>query len=387
MKIDINKIKLVPEKFGFNFCCYGDPSIEIKEWVKYWNFTLEKSGPYTNILINNVKISDIFNKNIQYEYMDGFSPNLHLHVGHLSNLIIANALQKLEVSKYSISILGDTVNGNTPKEEALNSFKKYCELFEYKVDKIFFASEMQLKKDILSNGEGNYDGSKIFNIDGEKIVGIKSSGSTTYFYQDIALAEELNSSTLYLTGLEQVNHFNIIKKLYPDVNHIGLGLVLLDGKKMSSSEGNVIYLSDFIESLLKIFNDIKLVYNILAGQILKSTLSTNKSINTTLISNPKTSLGLYLSYTMAHIKSCGVDIKNITEFNSKQLEFAEFKSKVNLSPNILFEELVKHCKEINKLYEKLYIKNNKENIELFSNLISDLELGMKKLGMFSIDKV
>jgi arginyl-tRNA synthetase len=246
---------------------------------------------------------------------------------------------------------------------------------------------MKLKEDTLKEGEGDYLGSKVFNLGDEKIVGIKSSGLTSYFYQDVALAQHLNSSTLYLTGFEQDNHFKSLKKLFPSTNHIGLGLVLLNGKKMSSSEGNIILLKDFINQLLEMFSDIKLVYNILAGQILKSAPGSSKSIDMKLISNPKLSLGLYLSYTMAHIKSCGVETKKIKNYVSKELQFAELKSKVNLSPNLLFESLVKHCKSINKLYETHYIKDNKENIELFSTLISDLELGMSKLGMFSIDKV
>jgi len=69
------------------------------------------------------------------------------------------------------------------------------------------------------------------------------------------------------------------------------------------------------------------------------------------------------------------------------LQFAHLKSKINLTPNILFESLVKHSKKINKLYEKHYIKDNQDNIEMFSNLISDLEFGLKNLGMFSIKKV
>lgn len=157
---------------------------------------------------------------------------------------------------------------------------------------------------------------------------------------------------------------------------------------MSSSEGNIIYMKDFIDNLMVLFNgDIKLVYNIIAGQILKSAPHTNKSIDTKLIGNPKLSLGLYLSYTMAHIKSCGVTTQKNTSFYSKELEFNELKSKINLSPNLLFESLANHCKKINKLYETHYIKGNEENIKIFSDLISDLELGMEKLGLFSIDKV
>ena len=390
MKIDINKIKLVPDQYGFNFCQFGNLSKDVEDWSEYWNFKMEKSGPYTNILINDdTDISLLFNEPKVYEYIDGFSPNLnkHLHVGHLSNLVIANAMQKLGIGKKSIAILGDTVTGEISKQDALQSFRKYCTEFGYKVDNIFFASDMSLKNNILVDGEDKYLGTKIFDLGDEKVVGIKSSGETSYFYQDIALAEYLDSPTLYLTGLEQKNHFNMVKKLYPNIDHIGLGLVLLDSKKMSSSEGNIIYLSDFINDLIKIFDNIELVYNVLAGQILKSNLSVNKLIDKNLIKNPKTSLGLYMSYTMAHIKSCGVYTKLIKNYNSKELTFAEIKSKVNLSPNVLFEALVKHCKIINKLYEKHYIKNNKENIEMFSGLISDLDLGMKKLGMFSINKV
>jgi hypothetical protein len=51
-------------------------------------------------------------------------------------------------------------------------------------------------------------------------------------------------------------------------------------------------MTDFINSLLPLFNnDMKLVYNIIAGQILKSVPTSSKSIDTKLIGNPKLSLG------------------------------------------------------------------------------------------------
>lgn len=391
MKININKIKITPPNFGFNFCVFGVPSDEIKDWCDYWDIKIIKSGPYTNLIIpDDIKITNIFNTPQKYEYVDGFSPNLNkqLHIGHLSNLIIANAFQKLKIGEKFIAILGDTLDGKVKKDNALNNYHNICNDFGYNINKIFYASNMKLKNKILEDGTDDYIGSKVFNIGDEKIVGIKSSGYTSYFYQDVALAEHLNSPTLYITGFEQTNHFNSLKKLFPDINHVSLGLVFLDGKKMSSSEGNVIYINEFIDKLMKIFdNNIELVYNIIAGQILNSSPSTNKSINTKLIDNPKLSLGLYLSYTMAHIKSCGVDSQNNNFFYSKELEFSELKSKVNLSPNILFLSLVNHCKKINQLYNNHHIKDNDNNIKMFSDLISDLELGMNKLGLFSIKKV
>lgn len=390
MKIDINKVKLIPD--DFNFCVYGAPSDEILGWANHWKFEIAESGPYTNIYIHsNTQMREIFNEIKQYEIVDGFSPNLNkdLHVGHFSNLVIANAIQKLGIGKEFIAIFGDTLEGAVNPDVALGTYLMHCADFNYNLDYTYFASEMKLiDETLLTDGTGEYEGSKIFDLGDEKIVGIKSNGSTSYFYQDVALADSLRASTLYLTGVEQENHFKSLKKLFPETNHIGLGLVMIDGKKMSSSEGNVIYMADFIDDLMGQFNnDIRLVYNIMAGQILKSLPRTNKSINTKLIDNPKTSLGLYISYTLAHIKSCGVTAEPITEFVSKRLEYHEMKAKFHLAPNILFDELVNFCKNINGLYETHQIKGNDDNIKMFSVIISDLELGMKKLGLFPIDRV
>lgn len=399
MKLNINKIKQTPSHLEFGFCQYGELTNEVKEWVNHWNFKIQQSSPFTNIIIpTNQNLFECFEIPTPYDYVDGFSPNLnkHLHIGHLSNLVIANAFQKLEVGKKFIAILGDTLKGKVNKKTALEKYKLYCNEFDYKVSYIFFASKMKLKNQSLLKqgekiGEDDYSDTQIFEIGDEKIVGIKGKkggGDTSYFYQDVALAEQLNNSTLYLTGLEQENHFNLLKKLFPHTNHIGLGLVMLNGKKMSSSLGNVLYLEDFINELLPQFNnDIKLVYNILAGQILKSKPNQLKSIDSELISNPKQSLGLYLSYTLVSVKSCGVGVSNITNYQSQKLQSAHIKSIQNLDPSFLFSELHNHAKQIMKLKQELYINGNEENIKLFSELISDLEFGMNNLGMFSIDKI
>ena len=392
MKLNINKIKQTPSHLEFVFCQYGELTNEVKEWVTYWNFKTQQSGPFTNIIIpTNQNLFECFEIPSSYEYVDGFSPNLNkeLHIGHLSNLVIANAFQKLGVGKKFIAILGDTLDGNVDKETALEKYKSYCNDFDYKVSDIFFASKMELKnQSLLTDGDGDYSDTQIFEIDNDKLVGVKGNGNTSYFYQDVALAEHLNKPTLYLTGFEQDNHFNSLKKLFPHTNHIGLWLVMLNGQKMSSSLGNVLYLDNFINELLPQFNNnIQLVYNILAGQILKSKPNQIKSIDSKLISNPKQSLGLYLSYTLASVKSCGVGVSKITNYKSQKLQAAHIKSIENLDPSILFGELYNHAKQIMKLKEELYIKGNDENIKLFSNLISELEFGMTNLGMFSVNKL
>jgi arginyl-tRNA synthetase len=390
MKITVNDIRLVPENMGFAFCVFGKPDEKVLEWASYHGLELSEGKGYTNISVPaEIELSNLFESAEAYEYVDGFSPNLnkHLHIGHLSNLVIAKAVQGLGMGNKYIAILGDTLTGDVSKEDALESYAKYCKDFNYAVHEIYMASEMKCDDGMLIDGSGDYEGTKIFEIGEDKIVGLKSTGSSSYFYQDVALASKLNSSTLYLTGSEQAGHFGMLKKLFPHISHQALGLVTLGGKKQSSRNGNVVYATEVMDAFNEKFNDVKLAYNVLAGMILKSVPSSTKSIDMASIDNVKLSPGLYLSYTMARLKSAGLKPNEIEKFSSKNLAFADMKAKVNFTPNSLLESLLVLCKKVNALYVTHHIKDNEENQKMFSVYLDDIELGMKKLGMFPVDKV
>lgn len=391
MKINPNSIKTTPKGMPFAFCVFGDPSQEVQDWISYWNLKTEKSGKFTNILTGDLDINQIFIQPEKFKYVDGFSPNLnkHLHLGHFSNLIIGKSMQSLGVGEKFIAILGDTLDGSVDQADAYQKYVDLCKEFNYNIDKIVFASEQELEDDsLLKDGDGEYLGTKLFDLGDEKVVGIKSSGKTTYFYQDVALAQKLNDSTLYLTGFEQDGHFNNLKKIFPNIKHIGLGLVTIDGKKMSSSEGNVLFLDDILNEVAKKFNgDKKLAWNVIAGHILKYDPTSVKNINMKQIDDVKASAGLYFSYTLAKLKSAGMITNDISEFNSNVLKFKLIKAKSNLSPNILFEELFELTKKISSMYTKLHIKDNIENQKLYQPLLDDLLFGMKLLGMFDVEKV
>ncbi len=392
MKIPITYLNTTPSHLGFEFCFFGEPLSGVQEWINYWKFDTYKSGNYTNIRTpEDINLLEIFYVPDKFDYFDGFSPNLnkHLHLGHLSNLILAKALQKMGVGHKTIAILGDTLNGVVQKDEALTKYKEYLKKYDYHIDEIYFASEQKLKENILKDGEGEYEGCKIFEIGDEKVVGIKSTGATSYFYQDVALHQYLNnSSTLYLTGIEQNNHFDLLKKLFPNTSHRGLGLILLDGKKMSSSEGNVIFMEDILNDIKEKFSgDEKLAWNVLCGQILKYGIDRTKDIKLSQITNVKLSQGLYISYTMARMFSAGVEKSNKLNFHSKKMNYLLLKSKYLIQPNVLFEGVVELCKEINSLYSTHQIKENVENKKLFQLLVDDLIVGVNKLGLFLIDKV
>lgn len=391
MKIDFVKLKTTPKNMEFNLCFYGQLTAEIQEWVAYWDFKFEVLGNYTNIIIpENIDFESIFNSAPKIKYFDGFSPNLnkHLHLGHLSNLILAKALQKIGIGENTIAILGDTLDGAVDKEDALNTYKVYLKKYGYDIDTIFFASEQKLKNNILIDGKDEWSGCKVFDLGEEKIVGIKSTGATSYFYQDVALQQSLNAPTLYLTGYEQNNHFEQLKKLFPHIQHKGLGLVLIDGKKMSSSEGNVIFMEEILNILKEKFSgDENLAWNVMCGQILKYSLESTKDVKLVQISDVKLSQGLYISYTMARMFSAGIEKNTIEKFHSKKLNYLLFKSKYLVQPNILFEGIVDLCKDINSLYPTHIIKDNDTNKQMFQLMVDDLILGADKLGMFIIDKV
>ena len=399
MKISYKQLSLIPKEINpnFGFCIYGPVYEEIKLWTEYHKLAVEVHDKYTNIYIpEGILIQDLFS-DLQpkvFEYMDGFSPNLNknLHIGHLSNLVLAKTFKSLGVVKKLVALLGDTLPiESVTKKEALDNLYKFLLDFKIDYDKVYFASSMEyFATDLnLIPGEDQYVGTQVFSLpDGNKIVGVKSDGSTSYFYQDAVLASLLQSNTLYLTGSEQTNHFVQLKTLYPHIEHIGLGLLTLNGSKMSSRLGNVIYIQDFIDSILLEFNnDIQLVYNVCAGFILKSKPEKNKSINTDLLSNVKNSLGLYISYTMARLYSAGLYFKCNDTFESQVLEFAYCTSKVELNPSKLFSALVDHCKDINLLYSTNRIQGNEYNQKMFQNLLGDLLLGARYLGLFWIKNV
>ena len=393
MKLDINKIKLTPKNMKFGFAVYGPVSQEIEDWVKFHNLEKVTTGPYTNIhpdILTNVKMTDLFEAPVVYEYGDFFSPNLNkdLHLGHLSNLVVAKALQSLGIAKRTIAILGDTLEGEVSKEEALEKYNMYCDRFGYRRDDLFFASAQHLEITALEDGVGEWEGTKVFTVGEDKVVGLKSTGASSYFYQDVALAKHLNAPTLYITGLEQNFHFYQLQILFPHIKHIGLGLVTVDGKKMSSRTGNVIMMDEVLDAIMLEFNnDSKLSWNVLCGHILKYDLPSMKDIKMSQIKNVKSSSGLYLSYTLARLKSADMKANDITEFGQWSLQFKLLKARTLVSPHILLDGLVELANDINHLYKTHRIKDNIENQKIYQPFMDDLLLGMKLLGMFEVDKV
>jgi len=367
--MDYNKFNLIPDKVGLKgICCFGEhPEIQ--------GFKKEYKDGFSNFIFTEK--SD-FQDFILFKYLDGFSPNLNkkLHIGHFSNLVNAKAFKNLNICKKTIAIYGDTLDNTDYDNENYHNFG-------YFPDKIYYASQIKLKDEsILLNGINKYEGTKVFKIGKNYQVGVKSNGKTSYFYQDIALIQELNAPTLYLTGFEQNNHFKILNEFSSNVNHIGLGLVTLQGSKMSSREGNVIFMNDFIKEINQEFNNLDLTYNIASSFILKTNPKTKKNIDLSIIKDYNQNLGLYISYSMARLSNLPIKFEN--KSISSDIKFMYLKSKYSLNPSILFNYLLKICQNFNSDYSKL---KSQDNINIYSQYFSNIRFCQEKLGLYWINNI
>lgn len=391
MKISIDKLRISPD--GEQLCFYGKDE-EVEAWLNHHKLETNEKNGFVNFNLNTEKnsIGDYFHPVEKITFMDGFSPNLNkrLHVGHLSNLIIAQALNKFGVNDFNVYIINNVENKDD-NYFLRNQF--LMEDFGYEPDLVYRPNNHRYKGK-LELGKGKFEGTQGITIEDVYIVCIKSDGSTSYFFEDMKLASKL-SDTLYITGKEQQTHFNLLKiykksKYNQEIKHLPIGHVQLNGGKMSSREGNVVYVDDLIEYLeenIKTMGDKgKLSKNILIGGILEKTPRSDKKLDLKNLLNLHKSSGLYLSYTMARLCSVGFEkhlrpYSKTMLFSSDILTFAKLKSQKTLNPSFFYKYLMALAKKINAKYEKVRIKGNDEAFYEFYPLFHDLNMGMNILGM------
>ncbi len=160
-----------------------------------------------------------------------------------------------------------------------------------------------------------------------------------------------------------------------------------DGTEKTEEEKAVFYAKNILEMLDGMFHDRSLSYNVLAGEILKSDPKTVKNVDATTLMNPNISFGLYISYTTARMKSADIEPLCNEHFVDFDIAHAHMRALNEKAPSHLFMAVLNHCMKINTLYKTHQIKGNAENKKMFTDLMMDLELGLKLLGMFSVDKV
>lgn len=325
------------------------------------------------------------------------------------------------------------------------TYKKLGCLF----DKEYFESEIYkegkeivmegLKKDIFKEK----DGAVIAPLEKyglpEKVL-IKSNGTALYITQDIALAKkkfedfEIDYS-IYVVASEQELYFKQLFKIIELLNiassdklyHLAYGMILLEGGKMKSREGNIVDADSIIEELERLaLSEVEQRYPNLSEEEKKErtekiAISALKfyilKVDPTrdILFKPKESIsfqgetGPYLQYTYARIKSIvrksGMNSKDIIKnidlkcFENDEcieekaiallaLEFPSIieKAAESLKPSLLCRYLLDFAQLINSYYhDKRVIGEDKEVMKArLALLLASSEIIKKGLWLLGI---
>lgn len=303
------------------------------------------------------------------------------------------------------------------KEESIKEFEKTYKLLgidnfdvysgesEYK-DKMEPVVDELEKDSLLEISEG----ATIVNL-GEMTPAIikRSDGASLYITRDLAALFDRKSKynfdeILYVVGNEQTLHFEQIKKVISlmgydwaeQIKHIGFGMLLQNGKKMSTRHGKSVVLKDVLDESIELAKKHVLEKNpnieniddisktIGVGAIIFNDLKNYRinDIEFNLEDNLRFegNTGPYLQYTYARICSLLENKKNI-EVSFDGIEIDEDKwnliwsiskfeeniiqSKVNNDPSIIAKYLLDLAADFNKFYAHEKIIDNNINYTEF----------------------
>lgn len=262
----------------------------------------------------------------------------------------------------------------------------------------------------------------------------KKDGSSIYHSRDIAAVlyrkEKYNfDKCLYVTGLEQSLHFKQVFKaielmgydFYKELVHVPYGLVSLDGEKLSTRTGNIIYAEDILKEAIKRAEDLieeknpaldnkeEVAKQVGIGAVIFHDLFNQriKNINFSwkeVLSFDGTT-GPYVQYTYARAKSIlrkyGKEIQyEVTDYQAliDDISFALIKTiggyekavssaAESYEPSVVARYLINLCSDFNKFYQECPIlkeKNEKKKeaklqlVNITAKIISE---GCGLLGM------
>ncbi|MCM1371155.1 MAG: arginine--tRNA ligase [Clostridium sp.] len=282
------------------------------------------------------------------------------------------------------------------------------------------------------------DGATIVDLGDDKTPALikKSDGTTLYITRDIAALLDRKQKynfdeILYIVGSEQTLHFeqlkDVIDKMGYDfsdkIKHIGFGLVLQDGKKMSTRAGKTASLNALLNNSIDLAKDIiesknpnlqnkeEIAKQVGVGAVIFNDLKNYRlnDIEFKLedILKFEGSTGPYVQYTHARINSLIKNIRNIdinydninindnewyVIFKLGEFEKIVVKSKVNYDPSLLAKYMIDLAQEFNKLYSNYKFVDEDKNLSEYRLKIAMcsgivLKEGMRLLGISMPDEM
>ncbi len=292
---------------------YDNGGYRVEQSGPYWNyyFTRENYHWPTDPVQEWFEKYDWTDKPDHEIVIDGFSPNLNkeLHVGHLRNLALGNAIVRMTRGK-AVALLGATLG---VKSGAERYFDTLCGWIGYQPKKYY---DVLMPTDVVEHVPDDEDPDpdatsvpEIWNGPEGKVIVISSDGRKLYPYYDLAFAQTVKPD-YYVTGSEQAEHF---KRLGLGAKHLPMGLIMgADGTKMKSRGGQPFMLEEAIQATMdalgkdtsgrKALPTRELAWNVLCWQMLSVSRSQNVKWNVDEWCRPESS-GLYITYTNARVYS------------------------------------------------------------------------------------
>lgn len=266
----------------------------------------------------------------------------------------------------------------------------------------------------------------------------RSDGGTLYITRDLAAVfwrkKEYNfDKALYVVGGEQKLHFTQLKgvlakmgheDLADSITHVNFGLVLKDGKKMSTRKGNVVKLYDILEQAIEasykqieeknpdLENKDEIARKIGVAAVVFNDLKNFRGLDYEFDINQMVRFdgltGPYLQYTSVRINSIletnNFDVNNMdtslfikSHYFELVRQIASFKQTIEkaaneYSPNIIAKYLLAIAQSFNKFYalEKINVSDEKvrnTNFALAYAVRTIINEGLALLGIESVEKM
>ncbi len=266
----------------------------------------------------------------------------------------------------------------------------------------------------------------------------RSDGGTLYITRDLAAVfwrkKEYNfDKALYVVGGEQKLHFTQLKgvlakmgheDLADSITHVNFGLVLKDGKKMSTRKGNVVKLYDILEQAIEasykqieeknpdLENKDEIARKVGVAAVVFNDLKNFRGLDYEFDINQMVRFdgltGPYLQYTSVRINSIletnNFDVNNMdtslfikSHYFELVRQIASFKQTIEkaaneYSPNIIAKYLLAIAQSFNKFYalEKINVSDEKvrnTNFALAYTVRTIINEGLALLGIESVEKM
>jgi len=286
-------------------------------------------------------------------------------------------------------------------EESIKEFNKTYDLlginnFDSWQGESFYNDKMDRVVEELENKNllEESEGAMIVKLDGDISPALikRSDGATLYITRDLAAAIYRKENyqfdeALYVVGNEQTLHFNQLKQVLTkldydwskDVHHIPFGMILQNGKKMSTRQGKSVKLHDVLVEAISLANKYidernssipdkeNISHKIGVGAVifndLKNYRTNDIEFNLEDILKFEGETGPYIQYTYARIisllnnrnnQAVNFDNVNINEyqwyliFKLYQFKDTVIASKVNYDPSLIAKYLIDIAQDFNK---------------------------------------